>query len=283
MFNTAGKHVALEARTASDADASILATGASDLDLRPPVGNGSSAAGVQTESGDNMTCGYGTIADLVASNLELSPDAASRGVLFRAAKRAMDLAIGLPSLMLIAPVIALLALLIRLDSPGPAIFKQHRVGLNGELIRFYKFRTMYVDAKERFPELYEYKYTADQLEHAYYKGQVDPRNTRMGGWLRKTTLDELPNLINVVLGNVSLVGPRPELKEMVRYYRPVELSKFTVKSGITGLAQCTGRNNLTVRQQIAADVRYVEDQSLWLDTKILFLTAWSVLRSEGAI
>jgi lipopolysaccharide/colanic/teichoic acid biosynthesis glycosyltransferase len=101
--------------------------------------------------------------------------------------------------------------------------------------------------------------------------------------LRKTTLDELPNLINVVRGNVSLVGPRPELKEMVRYYRPVELSKFTVKSGITGLAQCTGRNNLTVRQQIAADVRYAETQSLWLDTKILFLTAWSVVRSEGAI
>ncbi len=219
----------------------------------------------------------------MADNLELSPDAASRGPLFRAAKRTMDLVIGLPALILIAPVMALLALLIRMDSPGPAIFKQHRVGRNGELIRFYKFRTMYVDAQERFPELYEYKYTAEQLEHAYYKGQVDPRNTRMGGWLRKTTLDELPNLINVVRGNVSLVGPRPELKEMVQYYRPVELSKFTVKSGITGLAQCTGRNNLTVRQQIAADVRYVENQSLWLDTKILFLTAWSVLRSEGAI
>ena len=254
------------------------------MDVSPPVaGNGASPPGVPAESDDDYTGGYGSIASLVAGNLELSPDAAARGPLFRAAKRTMDLAIGLPALILIAPVMALIALLIRLDSPGPAIFKQHRVGLNGELIRFYKFRTMYVDAQERFPELYEYKYTAEQLEHAYYKGQVDPRNTRMGGWLRKTTLDELPNLINVVLGNVSLVGPRPELKEMVQYYRPVELSKFTVKSGITGLAQCTGRNNLTVRQQIAADVRYVETQSLWLDTKILFLTAWSVLRSEGAI
>ena len=261
-----------------------MAIDVAGIDRSAPVaGNGASPRGVDSESGVDYTCGYGTIAGLVADNLELSPDAASRGPLFRAAKRTMDLTIGLPALILVAPVIALIALLIRLDSPGPALFKQQRVGRNGVLIRFYKFRTMYVDAQERFPELYEYEYTAEQLEHAYYKGQVDPRNTRMGGWLRKTTLDELPNLINVVRGNVSLVGPRPELKEMVRYYRPLELSKFTVKSGITGLAQCTGRNNLTVRQQIAADVRYVEDQSLWLDTKILFLTAWSVLRSEGAI
>ncbi len=276
--------MALEARTAADAPAAFVAIDVAGIDRSAPVaGNGASPRGVDSESGVDYTCGYGTIAGLVADNLELSPDAASRGPLFRAAKRTMDLTIGLPALILVAPVIALIALLIRLDSPGPAIFKQQRVGRNGELIRFYKFRTMYVDAQERFPELYEYEYTAEQLEHAYYKGQVDPRNTRMGGWLRKTTLDELPNLINVVRGNVSLVGPRPELKEMVRYYRPLELSKFTVKSGITGLAQCTGRNNLTVRQQIAADVRYVEDQSLWLDTKILFLTAWSVLRSEGAI
>ena len=276
--------MALEARTAADAPAAFVAIDVAGIDRSAPVaGNGASPRGVDSESGVDYTCGYGTIAGLVADNLELSPDAASRGPLFRAAKRTMDLTIGLPALILVAPVIALIALLIRLDSPGPAIFNQQRVGRNGELIRFYKFRTMYVDAQERFPELYEYEYTAEQLEHAYYKGQVDPRNTRMGGWLRKTTLDELPNLINVVRGNVSLVGPRPELKEMVRYYRPLELSKFTVKSGITGLAQCTGRNNLTVRQQIAADVRYVEDQSLWLDTKILFLTAWSVLRSEGAI
>ncbi len=269
---------------ASDVDASVLPTDRSGAALSAPVGgNGSVAPGPEAETGDDYTCGYGTIAGLVADNLELSADAASRGPFFRAAKRTMDLVIGVPALILIAPVMALIALFIRLDSPGPAIFKQYRVGLDGELIRFYKFRTMYVDALERFPELYQYKYTAEQLEHAYYKGQIDPRNTRMGGWLRKTTLDELPNLINVVLGNVSLVGPRPELKQMVQYYRPVELSKFTVKSGITGLAQCTGRNNLTVRQQIAADVRYVENQSLWLDTKILFLTAWSVLRSEGAI
>ena len=249
-------------------------------------GNGSAPvtpAREREEIDDDYTCGYGSVSSLVANRLELTPNAAERGPLFRFAKRCMDLAIGLPTLILISPVIALIALMIRLDSPGAALFRQHRVGLNGELIRFYKFRTMHVDAMERFPELYEYKYTADQLERMYYKGGVDPRNTRVGAWLRRTTLDELPNLINVVLGNVSLVGPRPELKEMVRYYRPAELSKFTVKSGITGLAQCTGRNNLTIRQQIAADVHYVEHQSLRLDVKILFLTAWSVVRSEGAI
>ncbi len=287
MHDTAGEHVALEAQMETDFDAlagqgplEAVRTEEPSSDEAQVVDAGS---GIELVLDDDITCGYGSIENLVAAELELTPDAAAPGRAYRFAKRALDLLVGVPSLILAAPVMLIIALVLRLDSPGPAIFRQDRVGHGGRFIRFYKFRTMYVDAAERFPELYEYSYTAEQLEHTYYKGGVDPRNTRVGTWLRKTTLDELPNLINVVRGNVSLVGPRPELKEMVRYYSPRELSKFTVKSGITGLAQCSGRNNLTVRQQIAADVEYVETQSMWTDIKILFRTAWSVIRSEGAI
>ncbi|KAA0234407.1 MAG: hypothetical protein JJLCMIEE_02686 [Acidimicrobiales bacterium] len=201
---------------------------------------------------------------------------------YRLCKRALDLLIAVPALLLALPMIAIMCLIIRIESPGPAIFRQYRVGQGGKLIRFYKFRTMYSDAKERWPELYDYRFTEDELENLYYKNEVDPRNTRFGAWIRKTTLDELPNLFNVVIGNVSLVGPRPELEDMVKYYTPEQLAKFSVKSGITGLAASTGRNKLTVVEQITADVEYVANQSMLFDLRIIFRTAWKVVRGEGA-
>lgn len=202
--------------------------------------------------------------------------------IYRFCKRGLDLLIAVPAVLLALPVIALMCLIIRIESPGPAIFRQYRVGQGGKLIKFYKFRTMYSDAKERWPELYQYRFNEDELENLYYKDEVDPRNTRFGAWIRRTTLDELPNLFNVVIGNVSLVGPRPELKEMVQYYTPEQLAKFSVKSGITGLAASTGRNKLTVVEQITADVEYVANQSMLFDIRIILRTAWKVLRGEGA-
>lgn len=206
----------------------------------------------------------------------------NHGLVYRAAKRALDLAIAVPVLMVAAPIIGLLALAIRLESKGPAIFRQQRVGRDGRVFTFYKFRTMYVDAKERFPELYDYNFETSELSSRYYKQSNDPRNTRLGAIIRQTTLDELPNLFNVLKGDTSIVGPRPELPEMIRHYQPTQLIKFGVKPGLTCLAACTGRNTLTIDEQIRADVEYVARQSMGLDLWIISETARMVVRAVGA-
>jgi lipopolysaccharide/colanic/teichoic acid biosynthesis glycosyltransferase len=201
---------------------------------------------------------------------------------YESAKRALDVVVASVLLLVTGPVIGLLALIIRLESRGPAVFRQTRVGRDGRLMSFCKFRTMYTDARERFPELYDYQFTEEEFARSYYKPSVDPRNTPFGRAFRKTTLDELPNLFNVLKGDVSLVGPRPELPDLVRYYTPEQLLKFSVKSGITGLAQVSGRNNLTIQQQIDADLEYVRRRSFAYDLGLILRTAVMVGKRVGA-
>jgi lipopolysaccharide/colanic/teichoic acid biosynthesis glycosyltransferase len=201
---------------------------------------------------------------------------------YRVVKRALDLAVAITGLILTAPVMAVVAVAIRLESPGPAVFRQRRVGQGGREFTFYKFRTMFADARERFPELYAYEFGEGELETSYYKPVNDPRRTRVGAFLRRTTLDELPNLVNLLRGQVSLVGPRPEVPEMVPYYRPDQMAKFAVKSGITGLAQVSGRNRLTIQEQIDLDVAYARRPSLGGDLRILGRTVVAVARQIGA-
>ena len=201
---------------------------------------------------------------------------------YRVVKRALDLAVAVAGLILTAPVMLIVAVAIRLESPGPAVFRQRRVGQGGREFTFYKFRTMFVDARERFPELYAYEFSEEELESSYYKPVNDPRRTRVGAFLRRTTLDELPNLVNLLRGQVSLVGPRPEVPEMVPYYRPDQMAKFAVKSGITGLAQVSGRNRLTIQEQIDLDVVYAHRPSLGGDLRILGRTVVAVARQIGA-
>jgi lipopolysaccharide/colanic/teichoic acid biosynthesis glycosyltransferase len=208
---------------------------------------------------------------------ELAPSSA-----YRFTKRTLDLAVAVVGLIVTAPVMVLVGLAIRLESPGPALFRQRRVGKDGREFTFYKFRSMFADAPDRFPELYDYRFSADELETMYYKPVDDPRRTRVGAFLRKTTLDELPNLVNLLRGEVSLVGPRPELPEMVPYYRPDQMAKFSVKSGITGLAQVSGRNRLTVQEQIDLDVAYATRPTLGGDLRILGRTVVAVARQIGA-
>jgi lipopolysaccharide/colanic/teichoic acid biosynthesis glycosyltransferase len=126
--------------------------------------------------------------------------------------------------VLTLPLMLLVALIVRLDSPGPVVFRQVRIGRNGRLFRFAKFRTLYVDARERWPHLYAYRYTADEVAALHFKLRNDPRVTRVGRWLRTSTLDELPNLWNVLVGDVALVGPRPEIPEMLPSFRCVPAS-----------------------------------------------------------
>ncbi len=186
------------------------------------------------------------------------------------------------ALLLFLPVMLLVALAIRLDSGGPALFRQKRVGRSGRLFTFVKFRTFRADARERFPELYAYQYTPEEIEELRFKIPGDPRLTRIGEWLRTTTLDELPNFWNVLVGDMSLVGPRPEIPEMLPYYRDEDLIKFSVRPGVTGLAQISGRGRLRFLDTAEFDARYVRERSLLLDAKILVRTISLILRRDGA-
>jgi lipopolysaccharide/colanic/teichoic acid biosynthesis glycosyltransferase len=201
---------------------------------------------------------------------------------YAATKRVVDIVGALLLLLLTLPIIAILVVLIRMDSPGPAIFRQERVTRGGQTFQFYKFRTMWVDAKERYPDLYSNTFANDAFHNAFYKMPDDPRNTGVGRWLRRTTLDELPNLFNVLKGDLSLIGPRPELPDLVQYYRPEELACFFTKAGLSGLAQVAGRSLLTVRERLALDLRYVAHQTLLLDLRIMWRTVLVVAVGRGA-
>lgn len=185
-------------------------------------------------------------------------------------------------LVMTLPVMLLIGIIVKLDSPGPAIFRQNRIGRYGRLFRFAKFRTLYVDARERWPELYAYIYTADEMAQLCFKLKNDPRVTRAGRWLRKSTLDELPNLWNVVTGDVALVGPRPEIPDMLPYYDDRTLAKFSVRPGVTGLAQVRGRGDLSFRDTLDYDVEYVQTRNFRLDVAILWQTVACSLLRKGA-
>jgi len=181
------------------------------------------------------------------------------------------------------PVLLAVAVIIRWDTPGNPLFSQIRIGRNGRRFRFYKFRTLYADARTRFPELYTYRYRDEEIRTLQFKKDNDPRVTPAGRWLRKSTLDELPNLINVLTGDVALVGPRPEIPEMLPYYTEAQLLKFSVRPGLTGLAQVSGRNDLTFHETIAYDLKYVRTRSLSLDLRIFAKTALCILTRRGAL
>jgi lipopolysaccharide/colanic/teichoic acid biosynthesis glycosyltransferase len=196
--------------------------------------------------------------------------------------RLRDIVLSLLMMVVTFPLTLIIGLLIKLDSPGPALFKQTRVGQHGEPFTFYKFRTMHVDARDLYPELYAYVYTPEELKTMTFKLVDDPRLTRFGERLRETSLDELPNFINVLKGDMSLVGPRPDIPEMVKYYKDWQKAKFTVKPGITGSAQTNGRGLLTFQETLCYDVQYVQERSFGKDLWILARTIVITLRRIGA-
>ncbi|MBC8162833.1 MAG: sugar transferase [Roseiflexaceae bacterium] len=208
--------------------------------------------------------------------------AAERTDTYYMVRRLLDLGVGFVALVVTLPIMLLITALIRLDSPGPALFRQRRVGKNGRLFTFYKFRTMWCDARERFPDLYTYQYSEREIQVMTFKLRDDPRLTRFGSLLRKTSLDELPNFINVVLGTMALVGPRPEIPQMVPYYTDTQLMKFSVKPGVTGLAQISGRGNLPFQATIDADLEYCRCRSLRYDIGIFLATIKSIVIRNGA-
>ncbi len=190
--------------------------------------------------------------------------------------------IGLLFLILYFPLIILIAIWIKIDSPGNVIFSQMRIGKNQKPFIFYKFRTMWKDAREKYPDLYKYEYEETEIKKMRFKISNDPRVTRVGSYLRSISLDELPNLINVLKGDMNLIGPRPEIPEMIKYYNTNQMKKFTVKPGITGLAQVNGRGLLTFQKTIEYDLTYVEKKNIFLDFHIFWRTLIVVIKSIGA-
>lgn len=197
-------------------------------------------------------------------------------------KSIIDLFLAIALSIVSAPVVILIAVIIKVDSPGPIIFSQGRVGKDLKPFRFYKFRTMWRDAKSRFPDLYDYNLATNEVDTFRFKTANDPRLTRFGRYLRKTSLDELPNLINVIRGDMSLVGPRPEIPQMLPHYTRKEMVKFTVKPGITGFAQVMGRGLLTFKQTVNYDNQYISRQGVMFDLQIIIWTIYVVLRGLGA-
>jgi exopolysaccharide biosynthesis polyprenyl glycosylphosphotransferase len=195
-----------------------------------------------------------------------------------ALKRAVDIAVSAIGIVLLAPVMLVIGLLVRLDSRGPALFKQLRAGRHGKPFRFIKFRTMCKDAEERISEVL----SVDDLKEPMYKLRSDPRVTRVGRLLRRTSLDELPQLFNVLRGDMSLVGPRPEELWLVERYGETERFRLEMRPGITGPMQVHGRGQLTFQERLAVEREYVENYSLEKDARILLRTVGAIFRADGA-
>jgi undecaprenyl-phosphate galactose phosphotransferase len=198
-------------------------------------------------------------------------------------KKAFDFIVGIVLFLLLAAPLALISLLIRATSPGAAIYRQERSGKNGTMFFCYKFRTMYRDADARLTDILATDHKAREEWEKFRKLTDDPRITPLGRFLRSTSLDELPQIINVLRGEMSLVGPRPvTIEEIDKYYRDRAELCFSVLPGITGLWQVSGRSNTSYDYRISLDSWYVRNWNLWLDIVILLKTVYVVVKKEGA-
>lgn len=193
-------------------------------------------------------------------------------------KRSFDLILGVPIALIALPFLAIITLLIKLDSPGPILFRQTRIGLHGQPFACYKFRSMRHGAEEEVEKLRAHNQASGPL----FKIRDDPRRTRVGRFLRRTSLDELPQLINVLRGEMSLVGPRPPLPAEVEQYLDWHKQRLTTYPGMTGLWQVSGRSDLSFDEGVLLDVFYIENWSPLLDIKIMLRTIPKMLSGDGA-
>ncbi len=196
----------------------------------------------------------------------------------RLTKRIFDLTLSIPLFIISLPLIGLIALLIKLDSSGPVFYHSPRLKENGEIFNMIKFRTMTKGADKKLKDVITY----DEDGHPIHKHPDDPRVTKIGRFLRKTSLDELPQLINVIKGDMSLVGPRPELPEMVERYQPWQRRRFAIPQGITGYWQVNGRSDKPMHLHTEEDIYYIQHYSIWFDIQILIKTIWVVIKGKGA-
>jgi lipopolysaccharide/colanic/teichoic acid biosynthesis glycosyltransferase len=196
----------------------------------------------------------------------------------QAMKRAMDVVVSGTLLALLSPLLALIAVAILVDSGRPVFFRQRRAGKDGEAFTMLKFRTMVNDAEDRLPELVD----LEKLEQPAFKIRDDPRVTGIGRILRRSSLDELPQCINVLRGDMSLVGPRPEEESVVALYDDRQRGRLAIKPGLTGPMQVYGRSDLTFEERLAMERDYLDNLSLLTDLAILLRTPRAIIRGDGA-
>jgi len=201
--------------------------------------------------------------DCCCDDSPISPGVDRMQASYICAKTIMDVVLALLALILLSPALCIISLAILVDSGSPVLFRQDRLGRGGRQFTMYKFRTMIVGAESR---------ARVKSDGSLLTGEDDPRITAVGRWLRKTSLDELPQLLNVIAGNMSIVGPRPDLPWQEQYYQEADRVKLRVKPGITGLAQVSGRNELPWAERLALDAQYVRECSLSMDIAIIFRT-----------
>jgi exopolysaccharide biosynthesis polyprenyl glycosylphosphotransferase len=196
-----------------------------------------------------------------------------------AVKRSLDIAIALIAVVVLLPVLILVSIAILLESRGPLFFTQERVGQGGKVFTVFKFRSMTRDAERRLDEV---RGNNEVVDGPTFKWRADTRTTRVGRFLRRTSLDELPQLFNVLLGDMSLVGPRPPLETEVVMYESWQLERLAVRPGMTGLWQVSGRSDLSFSEMVELDLRYVRSWSVWLDILLLLRTPLAVVTCRGA-
>lgn len=195
-------------------------------------------------------------------------------------KRTMDIVLSVIALLVLWPLMLVIAVLIFIDDPhGSPIFIQTRVGKDGKEFRFFKFRSMIVNAEEVLQELQD----KNEMDGPVFKIKDDPRVTKIGKFIRKTSIDELPQLINIIIGDMSIVGPRPPIPTEVEKYGEKERQRLKVKPGLTCYWQCSGRNEIQFDEWMDLDIKYVKKHNLWIDIKLILKTFKVVFSGKGAM
>ena len=220
----------------------------------------------------------GVSVELSKENAKVKP---KNDITYRFVKRTFDILLSGLSIVLLSPIFLIFIILIKLDSKGKAFYKHKRIGKNGEIIYLYKFRSMYSDSKERLEELLKDPKIRKEWEENY-KLDNDPRITKVGNILRKTSLDELPQLLNILNGDMSIVGPRPVIEEELEKYGSNKEKFLSVTPGLTGWWACNGRSCTSYEDRMKLELYYVDNRSIKLDVKIIIKTFISVIKRDGA-
>ena len=214
--------------------------------------------------------------DMVNDNLENEEGKVS--IIYLFSKRAIDIVGSIVGLALLSPILLIVAIAIKLESKGSIIFSQKRIGLKGKEFKMYKLRSMVEDAEKLKKDLMK----SNEMSGPMFKMKDDPRVTRVGKFIRKTSIDELPQLVNVLRGDMSLVGPRPSLPKEVKKFKPWMKKRLEVKPGLTCFWQVSGRNNIDFEDWMKLDIKYVEERSFLVDIKLIFKTFFVLFGDENA-